>query len=151
MDLFFNLPAIEQVSCVAPIYVCVQNSKLAKLSCLYIYQYKNTPEGKPTSWVPFMNSLTPKFAPTSGLMKSFLWTTGAGNDLPSVEGKKANTNERRSRFAQDASIVAAWDFERIIPSHGDTVEKDAKKMWLEAFSKVRYTRKRAMLAERENL
>lgn len=84
-----------------------------------------------------MNYLTPKFAPTSGLIKSFLWTAGAGNDLPSVEGKKANSNERRSRFAQDASVVAAWDFERIIPSHGDTVEKDAKKMWLEAFSKVR--------------
>jgi hypothetical protein len=69
-------------------------------------------------------------------MKSFLWMAGAGNDLPSSEGKKANTQEKRSRFAQDASVVAAWDFERIIPSHGDSVEQDAKHKFLMAFSRV---------------
>jgi UDP-2,3-diacylglucosamine pyrophosphatase LpxH len=83
-----------------------------------------------------MGWLAPKFSPESNLMKTFLWTAGAGNDLPSSEGKKANTQEKRSRFAKDAEVVAAWDFERIIPAHGDEVNTDAKRKFLTAFSRV---------------
>lgn len=36
----------------------------------------------------------------------------------------------------DAEIVAGWDFGRIIPCHGDVVEGDAKKKWIQTFEKV---------------
>lgn len=83
-----------------------------------------------------MGKLSPQLSPTTGFHKTFLWAQGAGADLPSNAGKKGNTQERRSRFAKDAEAVASWDFERIIVAHGDSIEKDAKKVFLEAFSKV---------------
>jgi hypothetical protein len=33
---------------------------------------------------------------------------------------------------RDVQTVAEWDFVRIIPCHGDVMEKDAKKIWLNA-------------------
>jgi len=34
---------------------------------------------------------------------------------------------------RDVKTVAEWDFERIIPCHGDVIEKDGKKAWRELF------------------
>jgi len=85
-----------------------------------------------------MGALSPQLSPMTGFHKTFLWGQGAGADFPSNSGKTgATAQERRSRFAKDAEVVAGWDFERIVPSHGDSIEKDAKKNWLVAFSKVR--------------
>jgi len=38
-------------------------------------------------------------------------------------------------MAKDAKIVSEWDFERIIMCHGDVIETDGKKAWVEAYSK----------------
>lgn len=50
-----------------------------------------------------------------------------------------STSVRRATFARDASAVAKWEFERIIPCHGDVVEGDGKKAWLKAFERVSAT------------
>lgn len=34
---------------------------------------------------------------------------------------------------RDAKTVANWDFERIIPCHGDVIEKDGNRAWREAY------------------
>jgi hypothetical protein len=39
----------------------------------------------------------------------------------------------RSAMARDTKVVAAWDFDRLIPCHGDVVETGAKQVWLDAF------------------
>ncbi|KAF4581266.1 hypothetical protein EYR40_002852 [Pleurotus pulmonarius] len=36
---------------------------------------------------------------------------------------------------QDARTVAEWDFERVIPCHGDVIETEGKKAWVTAYSK----------------
>ncbi|KAF8324307.1 uncharacterized protein EI90DRAFT_3282056 [Cantharellus anzutake] len=36
-------------------------------------------------------------------------------------------------MAVDSIAVSGWDFERIIPCHGDVIENDAKEAWNEAF------------------
>ena len=36
-------------------------------------------------------------------------------------------------MARDTKIVAAWDFDRLIPCHGDVIETGAKQVWLDAF------------------
>ncbi|UZJ57348.1 hypothetical protein CBS101457_006668 [Exobasidium rhododendri] len=99
-------------------------------------QYQNAPSKKPTSWIPFMGHLAPSLSPMTSFHKTFLWAQGAGADFPSNSGKTGTSaQERRSRFAKDAEVVAGWNFDRIIPSHGDSIEVDAKKNWLTAFSK----------------
>jgi len=39
----------------------------------------------------------------------------------------------RVAMKRDATTVANWDFDRIIPCHGDVIEKDGKKAWREAY------------------
>lgn len=39
----------------------------------------------------------------------------------------------KEAMKKDVKTVAEWDFERIIPCHGDVIEKDANKAWREAF------------------
>ncbi|KAF8595153.1 hypothetical protein BDV93DRAFT_501488 [Ceratobasidium sp. AG-I] len=49
--------------------------------------------------------------------KTFLWS--AGRD--------------RAAMARDAHTVAGWDFDRIIPCHGDVIESNGKAAWREAY------------------
>lgn len=74
-------------------------------------------------------------APGTSLHANFLWMAGPGQGAPDLPNG-GSTQQRRARFAQDAQAVAAWDFERIIPCHGDVIEKNAKKAFLDAYSKV---------------
>ncbi|EMD34752.1 hypothetical protein CERSUDRAFT_116952 [Gelatoporia subvermispora B] len=55
--------------------------------------------------------------PYMWLHKQFLW--GLGTD--------------KAAMKRDAKTVADWDFERIIPCHGDVIEKDGNKAWREAY------------------
>jgi len=64
--------------------------------------------------------LTKKLRPYTEFHKSFIW------------GESKN----KAAMAKDAKTVAGWDFERIIPCHGDTIETDAKQAWTAAFSRV---------------
>ncbi|KII86987.1 hypothetical protein PLICRDRAFT_177695 [Plicaturopsis crispa FD-325 SS-3] len=41
--------------------------------------------------------------------------------------------EDSASVKRDAKIVAGWDFERIIPCHGDVIEKDGNKAWRTVF------------------
>jgi hypothetical protein len=113
VDLLFNLPCNEQ--------------------------YKNAPGGKVNTWVPFYGSLAKKFSPESKTHQGFLWNTSAMHDLAPNEktpGSSASTTEeRRKRFAKDAEEVASWDFEKIIPCHGDVIENGGKQAWLSAFAR----------------
>jgi hypothetical protein len=36
-------------------------------------------------------------------------------------------------MTRDAKVVAAWDFDRIIPCHGDVIESTGKEKWLSTF------------------
>jgi len=60
------------------------------------------------------------FGPYSTLHKRF----------PSLIGKD------KAAMKRDAATVAGWDFERIIPCHGDVIEKDGKKAWTSAYEWV---------------
>ncbi|GLB39061.1 hypothetical protein LshimejAT787_0602230 [Lyophyllum shimeji] len=57
------------------------------------------------------------FTPTSWFHPRFLWYLGKDKEA----------------MRRDAKTVAGWDFEKIIPCHGDVIERDAKKAWEEAF------------------
>ncbi|KAG6914966.1 hypothetical protein DXG01_014189 [Tephrocybe rancida] len=52
-------------------------------------------------------------SPTSWLHSRFVW--GLGTDKEDMK--------------RDARTVASWDFEKIIPCHGDVIETDGKKAW----------------------
>jgi glyoxylase-like metal-dependent hydrolase (beta-lactamase superfamily II) len=68
------------------------------------------------SWLPIFgfglqpDSAIQKFAVTNGMAKD-------------VEAMK-----------RDAKAVAAWDFDRIIPCHGDVIEKFGKKAWEQVYA-----------------
>ncbi|KAK0443727.1 hypothetical protein EV421DRAFT_507661 [Armillaria borealis] len=63
--------------------------------------------------VPIIGSLGPQ----SWLHPRFTWTMGTDKEAMK---KTANT-------------VDGWDFQRIIPCHGDVIEKDAKQAWKDAY------------------
>ncbi|KAK0482378.1 hypothetical protein IW261DRAFT_1467486 [Armillaria novae-zelandiae] len=63
--------------------------------------------------VPIIGSLGPQ----SWLHPRFTWTMGMDKEAM----KKA------------ANTVDGWNFERIIPCHGDVIEKDAKQAWKDAY------------------
>ncbi|PBK80535.1 hypothetical protein ARMGADRAFT_1056159 [Armillaria gallica] len=63
--------------------------------------------------VPIIGSLGPQ----SWLHPRFTWSMGMDKEAM----KKA------------ANTVDGWDFQRIIPCHGDVIEKDAKQAWKDAY------------------
>jgi len=63
--------------------------------------------------------LTKKLNPYTEFHKSFIW--GESKD--------------KVAMARDAKAVAKWDFERIIPCHGDTIDTDAKRAWETVYAK----------------
>ncbi|KAF8886143.1 hypothetical protein BD779DRAFT_1531145 [Infundibulicybe gibba] len=67
---------------------------------------------KPTH-IPFVGGLSP----TSWLHPRILWNLGIDKDA----------------MRRDAKAVADWDFKRIIPCHGDVIEKDAHAAWRAAY------------------
>ncbi|KIJ30807.1 hypothetical protein M422DRAFT_267638 [Sphaerobolus stellatus SS14] len=58
------------------------------------------------------------FGPSSWLHQKLLWLAGS------------NT----ATMKKDVQTVASWDFDRIIPCHGDVIEDKAKEAWKTAFS-----------------
>jgi len=70
---------------------------------------KSTSSGR----IPLIGNI----GPHSWLVKNFLWRKGVDKEA----------------MKRDAKTVAGWDFTRIIPCHGDVIEKDAKKAWETAY------------------
>nr|AXF50747.1 PGM-like protein [Inonotus obliquus] len=104
-DLLFNLPATEQVRYYRDFILRCR----IKLTAVQKHS-KATSSGK----VPLIGNL---LTPYSWAHKKFVWT--AGRD-----------KEAMKRHAQ---TVNNWDFNRIIPCHGDVIENDGKKAWSEAY------------------
>jgi len=70
-------------------------------------------KSKSSGKVPLIGNLTPY----SWAQKRLLWSLGTDKEA----------------MKRDAKTVADWDFERIIPCHGDVIEKDGNKAWREAY------------------
>ncbi|KAK0548629.1 hypothetical protein OC845_003498 [Tilletia horrida] len=113
-------------------------------------QYANTPARKPTSWIPFLNSVSGALNPFKSMHQSFLWGQGAMAPIPDndpndgVKLSKAggSAHERKQHFARAASKVAGWDIGRLIMCHGEVIEDKqpgeeglAKRAWISAFGK----------------
>ncbi|KDQ60122.1 hypothetical protein JAAARDRAFT_32495 [Jaapia argillacea MUCL 33604] len=67
--------------------------------------------------IPIIDSFSPfswaQMNPYSWAHKKFAWSLGVDKEA----------------MKRDVKTVAGWDFERIIPCHGDVIETDAKKAW----------------------
>jgi len=69
-----------------------------------------------TGWsgkIPLIGDLTPYM----WVHRKFAWSMGVDKEA----------------MRRDVKTVAGWDFERIIPCHGDVIEKDGNKAWREAY------------------
>ncbi|KAG9051591.1 hypothetical protein FS837_004101 [Tulasnella sp. UAMH 9824] len=65
--------------------------------------------------VPIVGNLG--LGPLSYMHKRFVWAVG----------------HNKEEMSRDAKTVAGWDFNKIIPCHGDVIEKDGDKAWREAY------------------
>ncbi|KII91243.1 hypothetical protein PLICRDRAFT_37984 [Plicaturopsis crispa FD-325 SS-3] len=70
---------------------------------------------KTSSKIPFIGKLDPY----GGLHKRVVWSQG----------------KDKAAMRRDALAVAEWDFERIIPCHGDVIEGKGKAAWEAAYSR----------------
>ncbi|KAB5591583.1 Transcription elongation regulator 1 [Ceratobasidium theobromae] len=75
-------------------------------------QYSKT-KASPT--IPFISLLVP----SSRLHKSFVWSAGVD----------------KAAMSRDAKTVSSWDFDRLIPCHGDVIETGAKAVWNEVYKR----------------
>ncbi|KAI0320486.1 hypothetical protein OF83DRAFT_1162377 [Amylostereum chailletii] len=65
---------------------------------------------------------------------AFLGLFGAITPFSSLHQKMAiNMGRDKIAMRRDAKTVAEWDFDRIIPCHGDVIEKDGNKAWRAAY------------------
>ncbi|KAH7099121.1 hypothetical protein BKA62DRAFT_710948 [Auriculariales sp. MPI-PUGE-AT-0066] len=75
----------------------------------------------------------PSYKGPFGLLGSVLgvnpWTPGHKSLTWSAIAKD------RTKMAYSASVVASWDFQRIIPCHGDVLEEKGNEGWRAAYSK----------------
>ncbi|GAA5974122.1 hypothetical protein JCM21900_001246 [Sporobolomyces salmonicolor] len=76
-------------------------------------QYSKTDE-RPT--IPFLSNL---MRPGTSGHKRFLWYLASKD---------------RKEMGVQAKIVADWDFDRVIPCHGDVIETGGKKAWLDTYA-----------------
>ncbi|GAA5916282.1 uncharacterized protein JCM6883_001443 [Sporobolomyces salmoneus] len=75
-------------------------------------QYSKTSQ---RSSIPFLDHVTPG----SGVQQKMLWYLISKN------------KQEMSRAAKE---VAGWDFDRVIPCHGDVIEPNGKKAWLDTYA-----------------
>lgn len=96
-------------------------------------QYRNTPAGKATSWIPGVIWFSKFFNPYSAFHKTFLANAGVANHIPGAKNG-GTSEEKKKNFAEAASTVAKWDFRRIIMLHGDIIENHGREAWIAAYS-----------------
>ncbi|TCD67124.1 hypothetical protein EIP91_000464 [Steccherinum ochraceum] len=82
----------------------------------YFSGFKNKDYSKTGSSgsIPFLSSFV---NPTSWAQKHLSWSLGVDKEA----------------MKRDVKTTMGWDFERIIPCHGDVIEKNAKEAWRSAF------------------
>lgn len=72
-------------------------------------------------------------APAGLLGRLVSWAADIGGDAPR-QSRFGRMNVRdRAAFAASVAAVAAWDFDRIVPGHGEVIERDGPRVWREAF------------------
>lgn len=76
-------------------------------------QYSKTNQ---KSTVPFLSNL---MKPGSGAHQKMLWHL---------------VSKDKQEMSRAAKEVAAWDFDRLIPCHGDVIETGGKKAWLDTYA-----------------
>ncbi|KZT50591.1 hypothetical protein CALCODRAFT_488589 [Calocera cornea HHB12733] len=105
-DLLFNLPGKEQ------------------------YSKTKSPNSLAIRWSAF--------GPDSALHKRFgLMIASDKAYVPSPTLLKLRTlTALYSVMRRDVQAVASWDFDRIIPCHGDVIEKDGKRAWTSAYERL---------------
>lgn len=71
--------------------------------------------------------------PEGTLARFVSWAADIGGPPPR-QSRFGRLNVRdRAAFAASVEAVAAWDFDRIVPGHGDVIERDGRRLWREAF------------------
>jgi hypothetical protein len=70
----------------------------------------------------------------AGLLARFVsWAADIGGGAPR-QSRFGRINVRdRAAFAASVAEVGTWDFDRIVPGHGDVIERDGRRVWGEAF------------------
>lgn len=72
-------------------------------------------------------------SPRGALARFVSWAADIGG-APPRQSRFGRLHVRdRAAFAASVRAVAAWDFERIVPGHGDVIERDGPRVWREAF------------------
>lgn len=77
--------------------------------------------------------------PNAGILtKLAIYFTSLPSDGTEARGQKrfnwwALGAKDRKAYAESAKVVSSWQFERIVPCHGDVIEKDAKQAWDNVF------------------
>ncbi|KAF9028778.1 hypothetical protein BDZ89DRAFT_1160155 [Hymenopellis radicata] len=102
-DLLFNLPATEQYS-------------------------KSKTSGK----IPVFGGFNPMAGPLLALLGRWARTESMRSLHPCLFVDSEWCEFARA-MKRDAKTVSQWDFERIIPCHGDVIEQTGKKAWLDCY------------------
>lgn len=72
-------------------------------------------------------------APAGFLARLVSWAADIGGGPPR-QSRFGRINVRnRAAFAASVEKVATWDFDRIVPGHGDVIERDGRRVWHAAF------------------
>lgn len=72
-------------------------------------------------------------APAGLFARLVSWAADIGGGAPR-QSRFGRMNVRdRAAFAASVEKIATWDFDRIVPGHGDVIERDGKRVWREAF------------------
>lgn len=69
----------------------------------------------------------------NGATKAMLWMAGASKKFTSSKLVKAIRKDKAA-VARSVDRILSWDFERIIPGHGETIDSDAKAQLQQAVS-----------------
>lgn len=82
-----------------------------------LFNLPPTEQYSKAKWSGNLPLLSKHLTPFGALHKRFVWGTGVDKEA----------------MKRDSRTVAGWDFDRIIPCHGDVIEQKGKQAWLEAF------------------
>jgi hypothetical protein len=75
-------------------------------------------------------------APAGAFARFVSWAADIGGEPPRQSRFGRFHVRDRAAFAASVSAVAGWDFDRIVPGHGEVIARDGQRVWREAFRKM---------------